>query len=489
MKEKTNEKNAGSKTLGILSLKSYLSKLRALLKFWIVAVIIIGVLVTGYNAADSFFNSSASTTINFSFDGIESGLDPNGNKFDVEEIKDIELVKVSLEEVGITNVAPEEVAKSITLNGVVPSDVIGRITDYTTFYGADQLVSSKNIQDTTYYPTQYQVTCECDALSKSEKAKLLNKLTENYNDMFYGRYGYNVSLESAVKSIDYKSYDYIDAIDVFYASLGSLQNYINELASVDNTRFRAENGYTFADVSASIDTIRREDLDWISSYITLHNVTKDKETLIANYEFKIEELKRNKIVAEERIKALDATIEIYEKDAVIVFGNADGANTSFNQGSDTYNNLFTQKTAAQTMLSTAEQDIELYKDRINSLKSGKTSEDDKALVEGEFEKLSQKVDSLLTIANETASEYYEEVRLDNAYTVLSPAESSILGIIKTAISESIGTIITFGLLITGVYFTLALVECYVDIPFLNREKKEKGNQKDKNNKKNKKNKK
>lgn len=96
---------------------------------------------------------------------------------------------------------------------------------------------------------------------------------------FYNNYGYNSSLESAVVSIDYTEYDYVDAVDVFDSSLGSLKNYIDELAASDNTRFRSETGYTFADLSSSIDTVRNEDLDWISSYITLNNVTKDKKIL------------------------------------------------------------------------------------------------------------------------------------------------------------------------------------------------------------------
>ena len=496
MKENTNEKNAERKSYGIISLRTYLSKLKTLFRFWLIAAVIMGVLVSGYNVGTAFYNSEASTVINFSFDGIESGLDPNGNKFDVEEIKDIELVRESLEELGITGVSPEAVVKSISITGVVPTNVIERITQYSSFYGANHLTSSKNIRDTTYYPTQYAIVCESEQLSKNEKADLLNKLTEKYNGVFYGKYGYNLSLESAVRSIDYKEYDYINAIDVFSASLGSLQNYIDELAAQDNTRFRAENGYTFADVSASIDTIRTEDLDWISSYITLHNVTKDKDTLIANYEFKIEELERSKAISQEQIKSINSTIDVYEKDAIIIFGDsAEGSNTTLNQSSETYNNLITQKVAAQTQLSTSEQKIDLYKDRINSLRRGKTNESDKKIVEKELERFSAKIDSLLEIANQTASEYYEEVKLSNAYAVLRPAESSTFGIITTAVTNSLGTIITFGLLITGAYFTIALVMCFREVPFFNRlaakvKKSVKAEKKsDDKNKKNKKNKK
>ena len=98
-------------------------------------------------------------------------------------------------------------------------------------------------RDTSYYPTQYKIVLECGSetgLSKKEGALLLNKITEKYREVFYNNYGYNSSLESAVVSIDYTEYDYVDAVDVFDSSLGSLKNYIDELAASDNTRFRSE---------------------------------------------------------------------------------------------------------------------------------------------------------------------------------------------------------------------------------------------------------
>ena len=158
------------------------------------------------------------------------------------------------------------------------------------------------------------------------------------------------------------------AVDVFDSSLGSLKNYIDELAASDNTRFRSETGYTFADLSSSIDTVRNEDLDWISSYITLNNVTKDKKNLIANYKFKIEDLKRSKIISEEQLKAVSETIEVYEKNSILIFSNAtDAANASLTQSSDTYDNLITQKIEAQANLSACEQNIKRYEERIKSL--------------------------------------------------------------------------------------------------------------------------
>ena len=288
----------------VLTVGMLFSKMKKFFVPWIIAAVVIALLNLGISGGKRLVTGTVSSVINFSFDGIESGLDPAGNKFDVNEIKSKDIIRESLKETGLDGDV-NHIYSHINIDGVVPLDVIERITKYDSIYNSDVIVSSKSIQDTSYYPTQYKIVLECGSetgLSKKEGALLLNKITEKYREVFYNNYGYNSSLESAVVSIDYTEYDYVDAVDVFASSLGSLKNYIDELAASDNTRFRSETGYTFADLSSSIDTVRNEDLDWISSYITLNNVTKDKKNLIANYKFKIEDLKRSKIISEEQLK-------------------------------------------------------------------------------------------------------------------------------------------------------------------------------------------
>lgn len=463
MQEKRKDKN-GSDSL--LSLKIFFGKLKKYFKFWLIATLIIALLNVGYTFGVEIFTGNVETVVNFSFDGIESGIDPNGNKFDVNEMKSKEILQESIDELGL-EVSAEEIAKHISIDGIVPKDVIERITAYNSMFSSDTVETSRYIQDTSYYPTQYKITIECReaGLSQKESADLLNKITEKYYTVFYNTYGYNTSLESAVKSINYKDYDYIEAVDVFNASLSSLQKYIKELASGDKTRFRAENGYTFADISASIDTVRNEDLDWISSYILLNNVTKDKKTLIENYKFKIEELKRTRTIADETIKSINESIEVYEKNAILIFNNStDGVNAEINHSSDTYDNLITQKLSAQTTYSSCDENIKRYEDRIKSLESGSSDASDNEAVESQFESISAKIDSLLDIANETAEEYYEKNYLDNAYSIIAPASVSLLRTAVSSVKSAVGNIVMFELILTALYFTFSAVTCFVKTP-------------------------
>lgn len=484
MPEKKNKKITGEKRRSgsILSFSLFLSRLRAFLKYWLIAAVLVAVINVAVSSYSSASEGKVSTIINFSFDGIESGLDPNGNKFDVNEIKSNDIIQQSLDKLGLNDLNAEIIGKHISVDGIVPSNVINRITQYTPMIGKDNVESSKIIQDTSYYPTQYKMEIEYSksGLSKKEAANLLNEITNRYYNEFYARYGYNESLENAVKAIDYKDYDYIDAVDVFNTSLNSLKNYLNELESRDKTRFRADNGYTFADISASIDTICDEDLDWASSYISLKNVSRDKKTLIANYNFKIESLKRTKAVAQETIDTLEKTINDYEKNSILILGNSsDSTSATIDQSTDTYDNLIDQKLLAEKDYASAEQKISLYEKRIKALESSAATKEDNEIVEQQFEKISSKVDSLLKTANEAASQYYEKVLLNNAYTVLSPASDSFMALIKEAVSNSTRNIFIYEIILFSAYLSVGVIFCFVRFPKLSFRKSSKAGKKSK----------
>lgn len=209
----------------VLTVGMLFSKMKKFFVPWIIAAVVIALLNLGISGGKRLVTGTVSSVINFSFDGIESGLDPAGNKFDVNEIKSKDIIRESLKETGLDGDV-NHIYSHINIDGVVPLDVIERITKYDSIYNSDVIVSSKSIQDTSYYPTQYKIVLECGSetgLSKKEGALLLNKITEKYREVFYNNYGYNSSLESAVVSIDYTEYDYVDAVDVFDSSLGSLK--------------------------------------------------------------------------------------------------------------------------------------------------------------------------------------------------------------------------------------------------------------------------
>ncbi|HAP78842.1 MAG TPA: lipopolysaccharide biosynthesis protein, partial [Ruminococcus sp.] len=184
----------------------------------------------------------------------------------------------------------------------------------------------------------------------------------------------------------------------------------------------------------------------------------DKDSLIDYYQYRIDALNREKAIASENLKTISDSINTYQKDTIMVFGNGtDSTDTQETKFSEQYDNLIKQKISAQNTVSTATQRVNYYNQRIKALKEKPVGSDAKVeKVEGYFDDLNEKVTELIDNINTTADEYYTTVAFANAYNVLVPAStSSVVHSVKNIIEDSSTVIFVIQALIVVVYICLS----------------------------------
>ena len=190
------------------------------------------------------------------------------------------------------------------------------------------------------------------------------------------------------------------------------------------TNFRSNvTGYSFSDLRAAVNTIKSADLSSLSSYITINNITNDKEQLITYYEYRIEQLERELKVSESKLKSITDSIDAYEKDKLLIFGmNDENTENSYTQASKKYDDLIEEKLEVQDSVSRSKQNISYVKDRLSALKenNSKKSEDIEN-VEQRLEEIYNKILNIIDITNTTSDEYYENIVFAEAYNILVPA--------------------------------------------------------------------
>ncbi|MGN0580180.1 MAG: lipopolysaccharide biosynthesis protein [Ruminococcus sp.] len=455
----------------VLSFSAILKMIKRCFVPWIMIAILLGLLVFGISTAITHSaKPPLKALISFSFDGIEKGKDPNGNEFDVYTIKKPSVIEAALTSLNMPLEMVEEIRQNITVEGVKPADAIDRITVYKSIYESGSNVSlsaADKMLETEYYPTQFTVTfnyAKTD-ISSDDAVQVLNAVLNCYRDYFFKTYGYNEALGSAVTATDYSNYDYAEVIDIYSDTLTTIQKYVGELSKNDTTRFRSSiTGYTFADLSESIKAIQSIDLDMISSYITINNVTKDKDVLLNYYKFRIQNLERSKVIYQEQLAAITETIAGYEKDSILIIGNGtDDINTNYTQASKEYDNLLEKKLTAQDNLSRTTQEIIYYNERITALNTTTVGSSDKVeKAEADLAKLNAKVANLIEQVNLTSNEYYETVSLKNAYNILVPASSSVGTSITSMIKSSIIPVLVTEIMVLVVYIGIAFVLAIVE---------------------------
>ena len=452
----------------VVSISTVLKKLRKYVFIWLVVAVLFVVFSFGYATITTHVSKpSLVALISFSYKGIEKGLDPNGRKFEVTSVKNPAVIEAALDELGMDMTNLEPIRQGIRFEGIKPKNAVDRITLYDKVLDTNGNVNAvEKILETTYFPTQYKVYFNYNetSLSDSEAVEVFNMMLDKYQNYFYETYGYNESLGSAVTTINYADYDYSEAVDVFDNSLTTLEKYVKQLSKEDTTRFRsAETGYTFDDLYESIKTIESIDLDKISSYVTVNNLTKDKDEALAYYEYRIKALNRSKAQYEEEIASYDASIASYQKDQIIVFGNGtDNTNTESTVASEQYDKMIQAKNDIATSLAQTKQSINYYKERQEALKNnpvGSSAKTEK--VEADLASLNEKVTSLVDTVNKTSDDYYRNVTFKNAYSVLVPATNTATDMISHIIENAKKPLLILEALGLMVFFCVAFIEALI----------------------------
>ena len=476
---KTNDRNLNitinnsekDKDEVVISFVTILKKIKKYLMLWIVCAVVIFVLTFGYALLTTQITKpNLNALISFSYSGIEKGNDPNGRKFDVNTLKNPAVIEAALSELGMDLSSLEAIREGIKIKGIIPSDAIDRITVYKSIYenaNTGNLAAAQEMLDVTYYPTQFKVYFDYNntEFSTSDATDIFNMILKKYQDYFYEEYGYNDSLGSAVTAIDYRDYDYTEAVDVFKNNLQTLSRYVRQLSNEDSTRFRsAATGYTFDDLYQAISTIQNIDLDKISSYIAINNITKNKEASIAYYDYRMESLNRTKTSLEEQLKSVQESIDAYQKDQIFIFSGTDEANTNMSStvASDQYDNMVKKKLNITEELADTKQSINYCKQRRDALQNNPAGNAEKAEnLDAQLEELSKKIDDLIDVTSRTSDDYYKNVTLKNAYNVLVPATNTISSRISHIIENAKMPIIILEGLCVFVFLVLAVIEAVI----------------------------
>ncbi|MGN0622167.1 MAG: lipopolysaccharide biosynthesis protein [Porcipelethomonas sp.] len=449
-----------------LSISSIIVMMKKFFSVWIAISIIMALIVFVFSAVNHKASRLPLTAlVSFTYEGIESGLDPSGNSFDINSMKSPTVIEAALTELERPLDELESIRKNITFEGIMPDDAVDRISAYKSIFdnsSNSSLAAAQAMLETSYYPTQYKVYFDYANTNYSgqEAAQIINTILKCYRDYFLKQFGYNEAMGNAITSVDYDVYDYAEAVDVFDSTLKTMKNYVSNLSASDTTRFRSNTtGYTFSDLSEAISTLQTIDLDVISSYITVNNITKDKESLMTYYQYRIDSLERSKKVYEDQLAAINDSIDNYQKDTITILGNEnEGVDTSSTIASPAYDKMFEEKLQKQTELSTAKQQIVYYQERMDALKdkpAGTSAQAEKVV--SDLSALNDKINKLIDDVNKTSNEYYENVAYSNAYNILVPANSSEISTVKNIISFSLVPLAVAEVCILVLYFGASFV--------------------------------
>lgn len=454
----------------IFTLKGLLAQAKRYLLCWLVVAIVSALAVTCVAGVLQHSQNIAKTLVEFTFDGIDSGKDPAGNSFDVAaQMKSPVVIERALENAGLgDDLTVDAIRNAITVKGHIPSTEYDKMTAYQSIFdsGNVSISSVETMINTSYFPTRYTLELNGSeaGLDADQSVVVLDALVGAYKEYFFEKYGYNRALGVSVAAVDYDDYDYERSVEILDTAISTARRYLSTLSAEDATGYRSSTtGYTFSDLSAALATIQSEDLDWLNSYIVINCVTKDKNALITNYEYRVDNLKRKKTAAEEVLAGINDSIATYEKDTILVTTDSNGDSMTLSQSSQAYDDMIAQRITKQEEIAGFTSSIAYYESRILTLKSSAVSVSaaGKKYVEEELTRIYDKLTGLLDQVELTADEYYSNVAFANVFSVLVPANTSTISQISNLIDAVMIPVLLLEFLIFAAYIVLVAWKAYV----------------------------
>ena len=100
-----------------------------------------------------------SAVVHFNYAGIESGQDPNGNRFDPMEMKNAQVVRQAAEAMGgsVTEEDVERIQNALQIEGSVSNAVFNRVAEKTSIFGKTGISEMTDIRESAYFPAHYTV--------------------------------------------------------------------------------------------------------------------------------------------------------------------------------------------------------------------------------------------------------------------------------------------------------------------------------------------
>ena len=345
--------------IDLLNIASAMGKRRKLF-FYLMALaacvgICLGLVISGVRYLTGK-DSCASAVVNFQYEGIEEGLDPNGAAFDVNKIKSPVVIGAALEDLGMTDISVEDVRRNIVIEGVVPEDALQRITVINKM-ASDDASNYEKVLDVSYFPSQYIVHLyKGDGMSSADTVAILNAVLDHYRDFFLETYANTEVLSVTSRLIDYTEYDYMESVEMLQSQIDIMQDYVAERREQAPDFRSSGTGLAFGDIEASLEAVEEIELSKIASYIESAALTKDRENFEEQYSYKIRKYNMRLSELQAQLATVEATIETYVKDPVVIVSSQESTQ-QISQKNEYYDTLVERKLTLNTEIASINTDL------------------------------------------------------------------------------------------------------------------------------------
>ena len=262
-------------------------------------------------------------------------------------------------------------------------------------------------------------------LSGSELTALLNNIIKAYNEYFYETY-MNMELpDNSMDSVSNTGLDYIERLDGIVDFLNTLSKYCTDEEKEEFFLYRSKSdGMSLSDINDCIRLVRDIDVDYLYAFVYYNSITKNKQSMITNYEYLLRDTERKLTVINGNIENNYSLISEYKNDSISI-SNEQGLSQISSVTTDYYNELVLSQADNYSEKADLKERIANLNDKISGFKSSVNASAEVAEVENELDALTRICNVLYDITEKHAKEIIDSESYKNSY--MSYIEAQYIG--------------------------------------------------------------
>ena len=377
----------------------------------LIAVILVTLIITyGLPWAATLYFGNTEVTLSIAFEGAGQGLDPQGNRFDINEIKSDEILSAAIEDCGMTDkLTADELKKEIYILPVAGKDTLKQLLTLTTINGKTQ-----DIKENIVYPTSFLIGLKDMGLpSYFADRKLMKSILQEYSKHLEAKYLADTGGEPAYSKGEILKMDYPEMMKVINQSADSLLRYIGSYSANEPQFVSQKSGLSFGDVYEQALLLQNTDITNMRSLVNYYRLTEDTAGRIL-YEQTM--LKRAVVVAN-KLQGAEYTaadiLQIYDNNSNYIFASQDAGSMNVTPVENQfYSDLMDALVEKQTSYINAKYNQQDIINAINKLQTGTLTGDayfqisDK--IKADAGKTLDRIEELRKLTMTMAKEFYGE---------------------------------------------------------------------------------
>lgn len=241
---------------------------------WFIAVLALLAGVVFYMYLSSRQTYRAQTIIEFLNEEAAEGLYPTGDTIDVNEITSSTVITTALQMLNRSDMA-DSVRSQTSVSAIIPDDI-----------QAIRQSAWDMGKDYEYFPTSYLITVTSKE-SADYARQLLEAIIDSYIKLYAEKYVAIVKATNNAKSLQNLDYDYIEYAEVLNSFVKDEMAFLSRAVYLWPDFRASTTGFSFEDLQNEFSLIQTVYIPELYKSILNEHITKDAETLISRYQYRI----------------------------------------------------------------------------------------------------------------------------------------------------------------------------------------------------------